>query len=87
MQKPGAMARARGRAIKMPVEPEYLSVNECEIVSGLSRWTWRRYAYAGTVASVKVGPRLLIPRSEMDRIMRAGLRPALNESAARVAAQ
>lgn len=63
--------------MKKKIEPEFLSVNECEIVSGLSRWTWRRYAYAGTIASVKVGPRLLIPRSEIDRIMRDGMRPAL----------
>lgn len=63
--------------MKKKIEPEYLSVSECELISGLSRWTWRRYAYAGTIASVKVGPRLLIPRSEIDRIMRAGMRPAL----------
>lgn len=58
-------------------KPEYLSVNECEIVSGLSRWTWRRYAYEGKVASVKAGSRLLIPRSELDRVMQSGLRPAV----------
>lgn len=58
------------------VRPRYHSVNECEIVSGLSRWTWRRWAYSGKVASVKVGPRLLIPAAEIDRVMAEGLRPA-----------
>lgn len=73
---PGAEALHTGRAFK--VERKFLSVNECEIVSGLSRWTWRRYCYMGRVASVKVGPRLLIPIEEVDRIMQAGLRPALD---------
>lgn len=60
-----------------PLQPEYLSVNECEIVSGLSRWTWRKWAYDGRVASVKVSSRLLIPATEVQRVMQANLRPAV----------
>jgi hypothetical protein len=62
------------------IEPEYLGVDEAEIVTGRSRWSWRKDAYAGRIASVKVGRRLLIPRAEIDRIMRANFRPALAES-------
>ena len=58
------------------IEPEFYSVSEAEILSSLSRWTWRRWAYDGKIASVKVGPRLLIPKTEIHRIMGAGLRPA-----------
>jgi predicted site-specific integrase-resolvase len=48
--------------------------------TGLSVWTWRRWAYDGKIASVKAGKRLLIPASEVERIMREGLRPALAAS-------
>lgn len=70
--------------------PEYLSVDMAGHLTGLSPWTWRRKAYRGEIASVKAGSRLLIPRSEVDRVMSEGLRPraAKDESpegAARVA--
>ncbi len=45
--------------------------------TGLSPWTWRRWAYEGKVASIKVGSRLLIPRSEIERVLSEGLRPAV----------
>jgi hypothetical protein len=66
-----------GRTIMSPVEAEYLSVEGCERLTNLSRSTWRRYAYAGTVASCKVGGRLIIPRSEVNRILQGAMRPAL----------
>ncbi len=62
-----------------PVEREYLGVDEAETLSGRSRWTWRRDCYSGAVASVKVGRRLLIPMSEIRRVMAEGLRPRLAE--------
>ena len=58
------------------IKPEYLGVDQAEIMSGLSRWTWRRYAYEGKIASVKAGKRLLIPVSEVRRVMAEGYRPA-----------
>ena len=61
------------------ITPEYVGVDQAEVMSGLSRWTWRHYAYAGKIASVKAGKRLLIPVSEIRRIMSAGYRPALEE--------
>jgi hypothetical protein len=48
-------------------------------MSGLSRWTWRHYAYEGKIASVKAGKRLLIPVAEIRRVMAQGYRPALEQ--------
>jgi hypothetical protein len=56
-------------------EPEYMGVDDAEMVSGLSRWTWRAWAYSGRVASVKAGRRLLIPVAEIRRVMAEGTRP------------
>jgi hypothetical protein len=62
-------------ADRRAVEPEYMGVDNAEILSGLSRWTWRAWAYSGKVASVKVGRRLLIPVTEIRRVMAEGTRP------------
>lgn len=59
--------------------PAYMGVDDAEAMTGLSRWTWRKYAYEGRVASTKVGRRLLIPVSEIERIMTQGLRPAVSK--------
>lgn len=61
------------------VEKEFLSVIEAETLSGMSRWTWRSYAYKGKVASNKVGKRLLIPLTEVRRVLAEGARPRLQE--------
>ena len=42
---------------------------------GISIWTLRRKAYDGEVASVKIGSKLLIPESEMVRLIQVGMRP------------
>ena len=42
---------------------------------GISVWTLRKKAYEGNVASVKIGAKLLIPESEIDRIILEGMRP------------
>jgi hypothetical protein len=57
--------------------PELLGVDGAEYMSSISRWTWRKYCYSGKVASVKYGRRLLIPVSEIRRVMSEGLRPAV----------
>ena len=59
------------------VGADYLGVKEAEAKTGVSRWTWRRWAYDGRVSSVKLGSRLLIPTSEVERIIAAGTRPAV----------
>jgi hypothetical protein len=61
------------------VEPEYLSVNEAEILSGRSRWSWRKDAYSGRVSSVKCGRRLLIPLAEIRRVLSEGTRPRVEQ--------
>lgn len=59
------------------VEPEFVGVDQAETMSGISRWTWRRFCYAGRIASTKVGKRLLIPITEIRRVMAEGYRPAI----------
>jgi hypothetical protein len=60
---------------KIIVGRTHCSVDEAEERSGLSRWTWRKYARDRKVDSVKAGKRLLIPVAEIDRIMQEGTRP------------
>lgn len=63
--------------MRKPLEPEYIGVAEAEQLTGISRWTWRKKAYAGVIASTKVGCRLLLPVAEVRRVMAEGLRPAV----------
>lgn len=57
------------------VRADYLGVGEAEARTGVSRWTWRRWAYDGKVASVKLGKRLLIPNTEIERLIAENTRP------------
>jgi hypothetical protein len=41
----------------------------------MSVWFWRRKAYCGAIASVKIGRRLLIPRAEIERLVAENTRP------------
>jgi hypothetical protein len=67
-------------AILAKVEPELLSVQGAEIMTGRSRWSWRRDAYEGRIASVKLGSKLLIPVAEIRRVIAEGTRPRLNSA-------
>ena len=60
------------------VSPEFMSVDQAEILSDISRWTWRQYAYRGKIESRKVGARLLIPISEIRRILSENIRPRID---------
>jgi excisionase family DNA binding protein len=62
---------------KREIERRYLSVDELETLTGISKWTWRRWAYSGRIASCKLGTRLLVPATELDRVAAAGTRPAV----------
>jgi hypothetical protein len=64
-------------AVIAKVEPEYLTVQGAEALSSRSRWSWRRDAYEGKIASVKLGTKLLIPVSEIRRVIAEGTRPRL----------
>ena len=57
-------------------QPEYVGVDTAEAMTDVSRWTWRRWAYDRRIASIKLGKRLLIPVSEIRRVVDEGLRPA-----------
>jgi len=72
----------KDRNEKKPVEPELVSVSDASIISGLSPWTWRAWAYSGRVSSVKAGRRLLIPISEIRRVIVEGTRPRVASSGA-----
>lgn len=56
------------------IQAEFVSVDKAQELTGLSRWTWRNYAYTGKISSSKVGSRLLIPMDEIRRIIREGYR-------------
>lgn len=60
---------------------EWLNVDHLEALTGghVSKWTWRRWAQEGKIASAKVGRRLLISRKEYERIMQVSTRPARAE--------
>jgi excisionase family DNA binding protein len=62
---------------RQKTEVQFLGVAEAEARTGVSRWTWRRWAYDGKIASVKLGKRLLIPTAEIERIIERGMRPAI----------
>lgn len=60
------------------VNADYLGVADAEALTNVSRWTWRRWAYDGKVASVKLGKRLLIPMAEITRLVEENTRPRLS---------
>jgi hypothetical protein len=67
-------------AVVAMVETEYVSVQGAEIMTGRSRWSWRRDAYSGKIASVKLGAKLLIPIAEIRRVIAENTRPRLAEA-------
>jgi hypothetical protein len=64
-------------AVIAKVEAEYVSVQGAETMTGRSRWSWRRDAYEGKIASVKLGAKLLIPIAEIRRVLAENTRPRL----------
>lgn len=73
-----AVRRAQ-RVMADTMEPEYVSVDQAEIMTGVSRWTWRAYAYQGKVESCKVGARLLLPIREIRRVISDGTRARVDD--------
>ena len=69
-------------AVIAKVETEYVSVQGAETMTGRSRWSWRRDAYEGRIASVKLGAKLLIPISEIRRLVAENTRPRIVDKAA-----
>jgi excisionase family DNA binding protein len=75
--KSGLLCKVVARRWDMTVRKDFLGVAEAEEMTGISRWTWRRWAYDGKIASVKMGKRLLIPTSELERLVTENLRPRI----------
>jgi predicted site-specific integrase-resolvase len=60
--------------------PRLLPVKDFAAQSGFSIWTIRQWAYSGRIASVKFGRgRLMVPSTELDRIIAENLRPAVQQ--------
>ena len=64
-------------AVIAKVEVELVSVQGAETMTGRSRWSWRRDAYEGKIASVKLGAKLLIPITEIRRVVAENTRPRI----------
>ncbi len=50
-------------------------VNQAAQQLGISVWTLRKKIYKGELGSVKIGAKLLISESEMNRLIQEGTRP------------
>jgi excisionase family DNA binding protein len=72
-QEPGIVDSLGGPAI---ATQRWISVDEAEDLTGLSKWSWRRLAYAQRIGSSKVGRRLVLKLSDVQSYMEAGYRPA-----------
>jgi predicted site-specific integrase-resolvase len=57
-----------------------LPIREFSRTMGISVWTARAWAYSGRIASVKLGARLQVPVSEVDRLIAEGMRPRVQEA-------
>jgi hypothetical protein len=62
------------------VRPELLPIKVFAARLGVSVWTARGWCYKGTVASVKIGSKLLVPVGEVDRIIAENMRPRLQDA-------
>jgi len=65
------------------VEPMFVGLEQAQIISGVSRWTWRKWARTGVIDSLKVGGlrggRLLIPIGEVRRMLSEHFRPRMKD--------
>ena len=72
------MPRSIGGFAEMP--EKLVSVYDAAEQTGLTHWAWRRWAALGRVSSAKLGRRLLIPASEVERVIAEGMRPRRREA-------
>ena len=61
-----------------------LSVNQAARALSMSPWTVRAYITAGKLKAVRIGRRVLIEPSELERLIAAGRDPAVQKSDAAV---
>ena len=69
--------RQRKKEMAATVQPEFVSVDEAQILTGISRWTWRDYVREGKIDSNRVGTRILVPLREIRRVLEEGYRPRI----------
>ena len=74
LKKEGAEEPAMPRIQPFTPEQQNLMPSQAEAIYGISQWILRRRAYSGEIRSIKVGTRLLIPRSECERLLNEGMR-------------
>jgi hypothetical protein len=72
--------KAAGIRFTPSVERDFVSSVEAESWTGVSRWTWRKMALQSRLDYVKVGKRMLLPVSEIQRVLAEGLRPRTKKS-------
>jgi hypothetical protein len=63
-----------------PSSQRLQSIKDFAANIGISVWTVRGWAYSGRIASVKLGARLMIPTTELDRLIEENLRPAIGRT-------
>jgi hypothetical protein len=58
--------------IEVPTVPDklYYSLVEAQLATGISLHTWRVWAQDGKVTFTRAGTKILIPASEIERILR-----------------
>jgi excisionase family DNA binding protein len=61
--------------ISMDPDKLVLSVNEAAHALSLSPWTVRAYIAAGRLKAVRIGRRVLVEPSELQRIIESGRKP------------
>ena len=69
------MSAALKKANATGQELQLLGIADFAARLGISVWTARSWAYAGKIASVKVGAGLKVPLSELMRVVAEGTRP------------
>ena len=77
--KPTEKPPLRSAEVKPPVpsSQKLQSIKDFAASIGISVWTVRGWAYRGRIASIKLGARLMIPTTELDRLIEKNLRPAV----------
>jgi hypothetical protein len=66
---------------RTPRRLRFVSCKGAGKLTSLSRQTWWLFAKTGVVEHVRIGGRILIPRSEVDRLIAEGRRPRRAEVA------
>jgi excisionase family DNA binding protein len=59
---------------------EVIRIQEFADRMQISVWTARAWAYSGRISSCKAGKHLLVPTSEMERLIMENMRPRIDSS-------